>query len=122
MIKHFDDYDFVIIEGYKSYNYPKIITSPNVRDEYTIKEVDSFTIDEEGVRELADLIEQRGHDIVDTLFANNCGYNDGEVIAGKIRQGELDYIASFDGIFASSLTIAASILAPFNMPHLICIF
>ena len=89
LIKHFDEYDFVIIEGYKSYNYPKIITSPDVRDEYTIKEVDSFAIDEKGVSELADLIEQRGHDIVDTLFANNCGFNNGEAIAGEIRQGNL---------------------------------
>jgi molybdopterin-guanine dinucleotide biosynthesis protein B len=89
LIKHMDEFDFVIIEGYKSYNYPKIITSPNVRDEYTIKEVDSFTIDDEGVSELADLIEQRGHDIVDTLFANNCGFNNGEAIAAEIRQGKL---------------------------------
>ena len=89
LIKHMDEFDYVIIEGYKSYNYPKIITSPNVRDEYTIKEVDSFTIDEKGVSELADLIEERGHDIVDTLFANNCGYNDGEAIASEIRNGTL---------------------------------
>ena len=89
LIKHFDEYDFVIIEGYKSYNYPKIITSPDVRDEYTIKEVDSFTIDEDGVKELADLIEQRSHDIVDTLFANNCGFNNGEAIAAEIREGNL---------------------------------
>lgn len=89
LIKHMDDFDFVIIEGYKSYNYPKIITSPNVRDEYTIKEVDSFEINDEGISELADLIEERGHDIVDTLFANNCGFNNGEAIAREIRQGKL---------------------------------
>lgn len=89
LIKHLDEFDFIIIEGYKSYNYPKIITSPDVRDEYTIKEVDSFSIDEEGVKELADLIEESGHDIVDTLFANNCGFNDGEAIAAEIRQGNL---------------------------------
>ena len=89
LIKHMDNFDFVIIEGYKSYNYPKIITSPDVRDEYTIKEVDSFTIDEEGISELADLIEKRGHDIVDTLFANNCGFNNGEAIAKEIREGNL---------------------------------
>ena len=89
LIKHFSEYDFVIIEGYKSYNYPKIITSPDVRDEYTIKEVDSFTIDDDGVKELADLIEERGHDIVDTLFANNCGFNNGEAIAAEIRKGNL---------------------------------
>ena len=89
LLKHFDEFDFVIIEGYKSYNYPKIITSPEVRDEYTIAEVDSFTIDEKGVSELADLIEKRGHDIVDTLFANNCGFNNGEAIAHEIRGGNL---------------------------------
>ena len=89
LLKHFDDFDFVVIEGYKSYNYPKIITSPNVRDEYTIKEVDSFTITDEGVSELADLIEKRGHDITDTLFANNCGFNNGEAIAKEIREGNL---------------------------------
>jgi molybdopterin-guanine dinucleotide biosynthesis protein B len=89
LIKHIDNFDFVVIEGYKSYNYPKIITSPNVRDEYTICEVDSFTIDEEGISELADLIEERGHDIVDTLFANNCGFNNGEAIAAEIRDGNL---------------------------------
>lgn len=89
LIKHFDEFDFVIVEGYKSYNYPKIITSPNVRDEYTIIEVDSFTIDEKGISELADLIEERGHDIVDTLFANNCGFNNGEAIASEIRQGNM---------------------------------
>lgn len=90
LLKHFDNFDFVVIEGYKNYNYPKIITSPDVRDEYTIKEVDSFTIDEQGISELADLIEERGHDIVDTLFANNCGYNDGEAIAAEIRNGNLN--------------------------------
>ena len=100
LIKHFGEFDFVIVEGYKSYNYPKIITSPNVRDEYTIKEVDSFTIDSEGITELADLIEERGHDIVDTLFANNCGFNDGEAIACEIRHGnltedELDNVHSY---------------------------
>ena len=89
LLKHFDNFDFVVIEGYKSYNYPKIITSPDVRDEYTIKEVDSFTIDSAGISELADLIEERGHDIVDTLFANNCGFNNGENIAREIRQGNL---------------------------------
>ena len=89
LIKHMGDFDFVIIEGFKKYNYPKIITSPDVRDEYTIAEIDSFTITPEGVSELADLIEKRGHDIVDTLFANNCGFNNGETIASEIRNGNL---------------------------------
>lgn len=89
LIKHMDNIDFVVIEGFKKYNYPKIATSPDVVDEYTIKQVDSFAITSEGVSELVDLIEQRGHDIVDTLFANNCGFNNGEVIAKEIREGNL---------------------------------
>ena len=89
LIKHLDDVDFVVIEGFKRYNYPKIITSPDVRDEYTIKEVDSFALTQEDLEELVDLIEIRSHDIVDTLFANNCGFNNGETIAGEIRNGNL---------------------------------
>ena len=89
LIKYMDEVDFVVIEGFKRYNYPKIITSPDVRDEFTIKEVDSFAIDQKGVEELVDLIEQRGHDIVDTLFAKNCGFNNGEAIAKEIREGNL---------------------------------
>jgi molybdopterin-guanine dinucleotide biosynthesis protein B len=89
LIKHMDNVDYVVIEGFKSYNYPKIATSPDVVDEYTIKQVDSFAITSEGVSELVDLIEQRGHDIVDTLFANNCGFNNGEAIAKEIREGNL---------------------------------
>ena len=89
LIKHMDNVDYVVIEGFKRYNYPKIATSPEVVDEYTIKQVDSFTITPEGVSELVDLIEQRGHDIVDTLFANNCGFNNGETIAKEIREGNL---------------------------------
>ncbi len=89
LIKYMDEVDFVVIEGFKRYNYPKIITSPDVRDEYTIEEVDSFTIDQKGVEELVDLIGERGHDIVDTLYANNCGFNNGEAIAAEIRNGNL---------------------------------
>ena len=52
------------------------------------------------MEELADLIEERCHDIVDTLFANNCGYNNGETIARDIRNGalsseELDNVESY---------------------------
>ncbi|MBO5151582.1 MAG: molybdopterin-guanine dinucleotide biosynthesis protein B [Methanobrevibacter sp.] len=100
LLKHFDNFDFVIVEGYKTYNYPKIATSSDVVDKYTIKQVDSFTITEKGVSDLVDLIEEKGHDIIDTLFKKNCGYNDGESIAQEIREGnikteELDDVTSY---------------------------
>lgn len=97
LIKHMDNVDFVVIEGFKRYNYPKIATSPDVVDEYTIKQVDSFTIDYKGLTELVDLIEERSHDIVNTLFANNCGYNDGEAIACDIRNGNIT-VDNLDGV------------------------
>ena len=100
LLKHFDNFDCVIVEGYKTYNYPKIATSSDVVDKYTIKQVDSFTITEKGVSDLVDLIEEKGHDIIDTLFKKNCGYNDGESIAQEIREGnikteELDDVTSY---------------------------
>ena len=97
LIKHMDNVDFVVIEGFKRYNYPKIATSPDVVDEYTIKQVDSFTIDYKGLTELVDLIEERSHDIVDTLFANNCWYYDGEAIACDIRNGNIT-VDNLDGV------------------------
>ena len=88
LLKH-TEIDYVVIEGFKSYNYPKIATSSNVVDEYTIKEVNSFTITDNELKDLVDLIEKRSHDIVDTLFANNCGYNNSANISSDIRNGTL---------------------------------
>lgn len=103
LIKFMDDVDFVVIEGFKSYNFPKIVTSLDVVDEYTIAEVDSFSITPQGVSDLADLIEEKGHDIVDTLFLNECGFNDGdsiakEIIKGNIKTQDLDKVNTFMSI------------------------
>ena len=99
LIKMIGDFDFVVIEGFKAYSYPKIATSPEVVDEYTIKEVNSFTITPEGIEELCDLIEKRAHDITDTLYFRNCGFNDGlsisrEIINGRLTTDELDKVNS----------------------------
>lgn len=103
LIKFMGDVDFVVIEGFKSYNFPKIVTSLDVVDEYTIAEVDSFSITSQGVSDLADLIEEKGHDIVDTLFLNECGFNDGdsiakEIIKGNIKTQDLDKVNTFMSI------------------------
>lgn len=90
LIKMIDNVDFVVIEGFKHYNYPKIATSPNVVDEYTIKEVNSFTITPEEIEDLVDLIEEKGYEIVNTLYNKGCGYNDGDEIAKDIIKGEVN--------------------------------
>ncbi len=103
LIKFMENVDFVVIEGFKSYNYPKIVTSLDVVDEYTIAEIDSFSITPEGVSDLVDLVEQKGHDIVDTLFLDECGFSDGdsiakEIIKGNIKTEDLDKVDSFMSI------------------------
>ena len=89
LIKVIEPVDFVVIEGFKSYNYPKIATTEDVVDEDTIKLVDSFTITDEGLKELVDEIELHSHDIIDTIYADNCGFNNPKEISKNIIDGNL---------------------------------
>ena len=83
--------DFVVIEGFKAYPYAKIATCEEVEDEYTIKVVNSFEITDEEVLDLVDLVEERSYDILDTLFVDDCGYNDASIIGQAFASGKLDY-------------------------------
>ena len=103
LIKFMDNVDFVVIEGFKSYNYPKIATSLDVVDEHTIAQIDSFSITPKGISDLVDIVEKKGHDIVDTLFLDECGFSDGdsiakEIIKGNIKTEDLDKVNSFMSI------------------------
>ena len=89
LIRHMGNADFVIIEGFKKYSYPKIATCDEVVDEYTIKKVNAFKITNKEIEELVDLIEMKGHDILNTLFKHNCGFNNAEDIACQIRNGTI---------------------------------
>ncbi|WP_297981824.1 molybdopterin-guanine dinucleotide biosynthesis protein B [uncultured Methanobrevibacter sp.] len=91
LIKLIDNPDFVVIEGFKSYHYAKIATCPEVEDEYTIKTVNSFEITDDEILDLVDLVEERSFDIIDTLFVDECGYNDAKLIAQAFASGKLDY-------------------------------
>ena len=51
LLKHLGNFDFVIIKGFIKYNYPKIATSPEIVDEYTIKEVNPFEANYEMINE-----------------------------------------------------------------------
>ena len=91
LIKLIENPDFVVIEGFKSYPYAKIATCEEVKDEYTIKVVNSFEITDDELLELVDLVEERSYDILETLFVNECGYNDASLIGQAFAQGKLDY-------------------------------
>ena len=95
LIKTMETVDFVIIEGFKSYPYPKIATTPDVVDEFTIAEVDAKSINQKELEEIVNIIEEKGCDIIDTLFHKTCGYNEGlsiakDIIKGNIKIDELD--------------------------------
>ena len=91
LIKLIENPEFVVIEGFKAYPYAKIATCEEVEDEYTIKVVNSFEITDEEVLDLVDLVEERSYDILDTLFVDDCGYNDASIIGQAFASGKLDY-------------------------------
>ena len=91
LIKLIENPDFVVIEGFKAYPYAKIATCEEVKDEYTIKVLNSFEITDEELLELVDLVEERSYDILETLFVSECGYNDASLIGQAFAQGKMDY-------------------------------
>ena len=91
LIKLIENPDFVVIEGFKAYPYAKIATCEEVKDEYTIRVVNSFEITDEELLELVDLVEERSYDILETLFVSECGYNDASLIGQAFAQGKMDY-------------------------------
>ena len=76
LIKLMENPDFVVIEGFKAYPYAKIATCEEVKDEYTIRVVNSFEITDEELLELVDLVEERSYDILETLFVSEWGKMD----------------------------------------------
>lgn len=87
-IKFMRDLDYLIIEGFKFSNYPKISTTPEVNDEYTIKNVDVFNLKEEDIASLVDLIEERTYGLISNANCGECGYEDCLDMAQAIIKGE----------------------------------
>ncbi|MDD5959728.1 MAG: molybdopterin-guanine dinucleotide biosynthesis protein B [Methanobrevibacter wolinii] len=91
LIKLIDEPDFVVIEGFKNYNYPKIVTSEELVDDYCIKLVDAKNLSDDDVKSLVNIIENKSYDILPTLFTKDCGHTDSKSIAKAIINGDLDY-------------------------------
>lgn len=91
LIKVIDEPDFVVIEGFKTYNYAKIATTEDVADEYCMELVDAKNLSNEDLKLLVDKIEKISYDILPTLFTKECGYTDGETIAKAIISNKLEY-------------------------------
>lgn len=91
LVKMIDEPDFLVIEGFKDYPYPKISTSVDLVDDYTIKTVDAKSLNDGDVKVLVDLAEKYAYDIIDTLFVDDCGYKDANSIAKAFIRDDLDY-------------------------------
>lgn len=87
-IKFLRELEYLIIEGFKFSNYPKITTTPAVKDEYTIKTVDVFNLKDEELGPLVDLIEERTYSLIPYANCGNCGYESCLDMAQAIIKGE----------------------------------
>lgn len=88
-IKCMMELDFVIIEGFKFANYPKISTTPQIKDEYTIENVDVFNLKDEDISPLVDLAEKRTYGLISHADCRNCGYQNCLDMAQAIIKGEI---------------------------------
>ena len=87
-IKFIKDLDYVIVEGFKFASYPKISTT-EVKDDYTIKNVDVFNLKEKDIISLVDLVEKRTYGLISNTDCGNCGYNTCLEMAKSIVKGEI---------------------------------
>ncbi|MCE5213873.1 MAG: molybdopterin-guanine dinucleotide biosynthesis protein B [Methanobacterium sp.] len=87
-IKCIKELDFVVIEGFKFENYPKISTTEE-KDDFTITNVDVFKISPEEVISLADLIEKRTYGLISDNDCGNCGYETCQEMAQNIIKGNI---------------------------------
>ncbi len=88
-IRYLMELDFVIIEGFKFANYPKISTTPQVKDKYTIETVDVFNLKDEDIIPLVDLVEERTYGLISGMDCCECGYQDCLEMAQAIVKGEI---------------------------------
>lgn len=87
-IEFLKELDFVIVEGFKFVSYPKISTT-EVKDDYTIKNVDVFNLKDEDITSLVDLIEKRTYGFISNTDCGNCGYNTCTEMAKGIVKGDI---------------------------------
>jgi len=72
-IKNIEELDYVVIEGFKHVDYPKISTTP-VKDDFTITNVDVFQMGPEDIVPLVDLVETRTYGLIPGANCGECGF------------------------------------------------
>lgn len=79
--------DYIVIEGFKFSNYPKISTTP-IKDDFTIANVDVFKITPEKIVSLVDLVEKRTYGVIPGSDCGECGFENCLQMAKAIIQGD----------------------------------
>jgi molybdopterin-guanine dinucleotide biosynthesis protein B len=87
IINSMKELDYLIIEGFKFANYPKISTD-DVKDEFTITNINVFQIHEEDIPPLVDLLEERTYGIIPYGNCGECGFDNCLDMARAIIRGE----------------------------------
>lgn len=86
-IKNLKNLDYIVIEGFKTSNYAKISVT-DFEDEFTLKKVDPFDINEDELKLLVDLIEERSYGMFSQMNCGDCGFKGCKDMAQSIIRGE----------------------------------
>ncbi|AEM77869.1 molybdopterin-guanine dinucleotide biosynthesis protein B [Thermoanaerobacter wiegelii] len=84
------DFDFLVIEGFKEMPYANISTS--TENEFTIRKVDPFSLKEEELDELIEVIKNRSYCLLQGLNCKKCGFESCRDFAMAKVQGAADDI------------------------------
>lgn len=81
--------DYMVIEGLKFSNYAKISVS-DFEDEFTIAKINAKEIDDKGLKELIDLVEERAYGILPYMDCKDCDYDSCKEMAKAAAKGEVN--------------------------------
>lgn len=87
IINNMKKLDYIIFEGFKYMNYPKISTI-KARDDYTITNVNVFELDQKDIDALINLVEKRTYSLIPGANCGKCGYENCQEMAKAIIRGE----------------------------------
>ncbi len=90
ILKFIKNPDFVVLESFKHCEYAKICTS-DIEDEFTIAKVNVFEMDENDLKLLVDLIEQRSYGFLQNMDYKKLGFKNSIDLAKAIINGNLNY-------------------------------
>jgi len=90
VLKFIKNPDYVVLEGFKHSKYAKICTS-DLKDDFTIAQVNVFDMDETDINLLVDLVEQRSYGFLQNMDYKKLGFKKSEDLAKAIVKGDLNY-------------------------------